>query len=66
MFFLTRVASALVFLTGLALLRLAVVLESWPALVAGLGIATAGLVWFVLGGSPPSSDRWHSAPSQSR
>ncbi|MEK6976282.1 MAG: hypothetical protein AABY18_08075 [Candidatus Thermoplasmatota archaeon] len=52
---LQRIASGLVFLTGLALLRLSVAWESWPALAIGLAIASVGLAWLVLGGSPSSS-----------
>jgi hypothetical protein len=51
--FLQRVASGLVFLTGLALLRLSVLWESWPALAIGLAVASVGLAWLVLGGAPP-------------
>ena len=51
--FLQRIASGLVFLTGLALLRLSVAWESWPALAVGLAVASVGLAWLVLGGAPP-------------
>ena len=51
--FLQRLASGLVFLTGLALLRLSVLWESWPALAIGLAVATVGLAWLVLGGAQP-------------
>lgn len=54
---LQRIASGLVFLTGLALLRLSVLWESWPALAVGLGVASAGLAWLVLGGGSPSGAR---------
>lgn len=47
-----RVASGLVFLTGLAVLRLSVMWESWPALATGLAVASVGLAWLILGGSP--------------
>ncbi len=50
---LQRIASGLVFLTGLALLRLSVAWESWPALAVGLAVASVGLAWLVLGGAPP-------------
>ena len=49
---LQRIASGLVFLTGLALLRLSVMWESWPTLAVGLAVASVGLAWLVLGGSP--------------
>ena len=51
--YLQRVASGLVFLSGLALLRLSVLWESWPALAIGLAVASVGLAWLVLGGAPP-------------
>ena len=51
---LQRIASGLVFLTGLALLRLSVSMESWPALAVGLAVASVGLAWLVLGGAPTS------------
>ena len=51
--FLQRVASGLVFLSGLAVLRLSVLWESWPALAIGLAVASVGLAWLVLGGAPP-------------
>ena len=50
---LQRIASGLVFLTGLALLRISVLWESWPALAVGLAVASVGLAWLVLGGAPP-------------
>lgn len=50
---LQRIASGLVFLTGLALLRISVLWESWPALAVGLAVASVGLAWLVLGGTPP-------------
>lgn len=50
---LQRIASGLVFLTGLALLRLSVLWESWPALAVGLAVAAVGLTWLVLGNTPP-------------
>ena len=51
---LQRIASGLVFLTGLVLLRLSVSWESWAALAVGLAVASVGLAWLVLGGSPAS------------
>ena len=53
--FLQRVASGLVFLVGLALLRVSVIWESWAALAIGLAVACVGLGWLVLGGSPPGA-----------
>lgn len=57
--FLQRVASILVFLAGMALLRVSVLQESWSLLVAGLGVAAGGLTWLVLAGAstqPPQAN----------
>lgn len=62
--FLQRLASALVFLTGLALLRLSVVWESWPALAVGLAVASVGLGWLILGGSPAPHARGEPHPAR--
>ncbi len=50
MVFLLRVASALVFASGLGALRVSVHLQSYALLAFGLLAATAGLAWLVLGG----------------
>lgn len=61
---LQRVASGLVFLTGLALLRLSVLWESWPTLAVGLAVASVGLAWLILGGSPSPAVRGEPQPTR--
>lgn len=59
--FLHVLASGLVFLAGVAGLRLAVVRESWGLLALGLAIAVAGLAWLVLTGFDASDGKSRAA-----
>lgn len=61
---LQRIASGLVFLTGLALLRLSVMWESWATLAVGLAVASVGLAWLILGGSPAPTARAEPQPTR--
>lgn len=62
--FLHSLASGLVFLAGVAGLRLAVVRESWDLLALGLAIAVAGLAWLVLAGFEAPGGKSHGAQRQ--
>lgn len=63
--FLHRIAAGLTFVAGLAFLRGAVLLESWPLLAVGLAACTAGVTWFVL--VAPSDRSWPApVPASSR